>query len=334
MNRYLILLLWLVGCSTTEPHADFNSDLYSGVPVASLASGEPPKNESEAITRGDRALSNQQFDLALYEYLRSLSFPDAEYKEHTFYTVGQIHLARENYVLAEKSFQASVGEDPNHIGSLQALGTLYTKRGERQQGQQYYLNALNADQQRLGRDVKTRLSPQSLSTYLVDHQSPTEAYAGLGILYDLEQQHAFAQRLFDKALKINPRDVKALIGLGYSYYMSGELNKAVYFTQAALKQSPNQEQAINNLALIAIAQDQPQQALSIFRRHMSEEKALNNVGYFLILNGKPDEAIPYLQRAIDTKPSYYELANKNLVRALSLIRKNGDTSRAVITTPK
>jgi Tfp pilus assembly protein PilF len=55
-------------------------------------------------------------------------------------------------------------------------------------------------------------------------------------------------------------------------------------------------------------------------RQMEAPEALNNVGYFLILQGKPDEAIPYLQQAIDKKPSYYKLANENLSRALAEVR--------------
>ena len=41
----------------------------------------------------------------------------------------KLHLARENSELADKSFRASLAENPDHIGSLTELGTLYTKRG-------------------------------------------------------------------------------------------------------------------------------------------------------------------------------------------------------------
>lgn len=56
-------------------------------------------------------------------------------------------------------------------------------------------------------------------------------------------------------------------------------------------------------------------------RHMDAPEALNNVGYFLIIQGRPDEAIPYLQQAIDKKPSYYKIANENLNRALAEVRE-------------
>ncbi|MGU3846954.1 tetratricopeptide repeat protein, partial [Vibrio diabolicus] len=39
---------------------------------------------------------------------------------------------------------------------------------------------------------------------------------------------------------------------------------------------------------------------------------------------------PYLQQAIDKNPAYYELANKNLERALAMVRERGDTSTALL----
>jgi Tfp pilus assembly protein PilF len=57
-------------------------------------------------------------------------------------------------------------------------------------------------------------------------------------------------------------------------------------------------------------------------KFMDAPEALNNVGYFLMLQGKPERAIPYLQQAIDKKPSYYKVANENLERALLEVRAN------------
>ena len=54
---------------------------------------------------------------------------------------------------------------------------------------------------------------------------------------------------------------------------------------------------------------------------MTKPEALNNVGYFLTLQGKPEKAIPYLQQAIDSRPTYYKVANENLERALAMVRE-------------
>ncbi|MHC6800937.1 tetratricopeptide repeat protein, partial [Vibrio antiquarius] len=176
IKKYVIIsLLVLTACSTTEQSSDFDSTLYSGKPVESLTNDEPPKTEEEAISRGDIALSNKNVDLALYEYIRSLSFPNAVHKDKTLYTVGRIHLARENSELADKSFRASLAENPDHIGSLTELGTLYTKRGEKDVGKSYYIRALNADQIRMDGDpiiTKDNITAESVATYRYDDKSP------------------------------------------------------------------------------------------------------------------------------------------------------------------
>ena len=103
--------------------------------------------------------------------------------------------------------------------------------------------------------------------------------------------------------------------------MSGEYRKAQRFVVQALKQEPDNEKALNNLALIYLGKGEITRAVNVFSRHMDKPEALNNVGYFLILQGKPDKAIPYLQQAIDSKSSYYKVANENLERALALVRE-------------
>ncbi|WP_282156617.1 tetratricopeptide repeat protein [Vibrio diabolicus] len=329
----IISLLLLTACSTTQQSSDFDSSLYSGKPVESLTNDEPPKTEEEAISRGDTALRNNNVDLALYEYLRSLSFPNAVHKDKTLYTVGRIHLARENQELADRSFRAALAQNLDHIGALASLGTLHTKRGEKDVGKSYFIRALNADQLRMDGEpsiTKDNITADSVETYRYDEQSPVAAYSGLGVLYDINGEHDIAQALIRKGLDIDSRNVNALVSLGYSYYMEKAYAKATYFTRAALSIKPDDERAINNLGLIALAKNQPRQALSIFSRHMTEPEALNNVGYFLILQGKPGEAIPYLQQAIDKNPAYYELANKNLERALAMVRERGDTSTVVL----
>lgn len=85
-----LLCVSLLGCASSESEPkEFDGSLYAGKPVDSLTNEEPPKTEMEAITRGDTALGNKNYDLALYEYLRSLSFSDASHQNKTLYTVGR-----------------------------------------------------------------------------------------------------------------------------------------------------------------------------------------------------------------------------------------------------
>ena len=321
----LVTVLFISGCASEPEPESFDSVLYDGRPIDTLTSELAPLTEKEAITRGDLALSSGNTDLALYEYIRSLEFADAKYQDQSLYTIGRIHYSRGNFALSEKAYLMSVEYNPNNAKVLEHLGAMYTKQGNIEQGRSYFFRSVNADQVRLSNtDVfyGDELTVAGIDDLQVDNSSPALAYMGLGVLYDVEANHEIAKAFLHKALKIKPGSVKALINLGYSYYMNGEYNDAQRFTLAALEKSPNNENALNNLALIYLGKGEIKRAINVFMRHMDAAEALNNVGYFLILQGKPDKAIPYLEQAIDKKPSYYKVANENLERAVAEVRAN------------
>ncbi|NOJ13471.1 tetratricopeptide repeat protein [Vibrio splendidus] len=327
-NKFLLLLLpvLLLGCaSSDEPTNQFDAELYSGKPIDTLTSDEPPLNEKEAIMRGDIALRDNNIDLALYEYIRSLSFPEKEFHDKTLFTIGQIHSSRGNYALAERAYLAALDFNPAHTEVLEQLGVLYTKQRRTDEGRSYFFKAINSDQVRLKSSETIQnyqaLNQSEVASLKVDSMSPSLAYMGIGVLEDVDGKHQIAQEYFKKSLTIDKSSVKALLNMGYSHYMYGNYKEAYQYTRSALELEPNNEKAQNNLALIYLASGDIKKATNVFMRHMEAPEALNNVGYFLILQGKPDQAVPYLQQAIDKKSSYYKVANENLNRALAEVRE-------------
>ncbi len=324
-SRVFILALLLVGCASEPDPVPFNRDLYTGesIETLNLDNKTAPQTEREAIERGDKALNQQNMDLALYEYIRSLALPTGEFRDRTLYTIGRIHQSRGNLELAQKAYLMALDINPNNIPVLEQLGANFSKSGDVVQGENFFLRALNADQLRLGSTqqlLNQPLTPTLISSLVVDGRSPILAYQGLGILHDIKVNHVIAQAFYQQAIKIDPNSQKTLINMGYSYYMSGDYEQAEKITLNALKMVGNNPKVQNNLALIYLAEDRIQKALTTFMTHMDTAEALNNVGYFLILQGKPEKAIPYLQQAIDKKPSYYKIANENLERALAEVR--------------
>lgn len=327
----LCLCLTAVGCTSQEDNsvemAIFNNELYDGKPVSSSSGDSPPMSEEEAIMRGDSALLRSNLDMALYEYIRSIGFPEAEHQAKTLYAIGQIHQARKNLPLAKKAFQQSLNYDDSYINSFSQLGVIYSKQGQLTQAKSFFYKAINADLIRLNNSKvpinDTDLSVIEIAALNIDQQSPYISYLGLGILYDLEQKHELAQALYQRSLDIKPDAVNTLISFGYSHYMSKNFKEAEKLTRQALKLDSDNEKAINNMALIYLAQGMNARALNIFMQQMDEAMALNNIGYFLLLNSKPEEAVTYFQQAIDKKPSYYKMANDNLTRALAVMREEG-----------
>lgn len=132
---YICLLASLVGCSSqSNKPKPFENELYDGRPVETFNANAAPMTEVEAIKRGDSALNANNTDLALYEYIRSLDFPDAKHRDKTLFTIGRIHQSRGNLALAEKAYLMALEANPDNIKVLQQLGASYTKQGDVEQG--------------------------------------------------------------------------------------------------------------------------------------------------------------------------------------------------------
>lgn len=312
----------LAACSSSQQHEQFYSNLYQGKPVETLDIEEKPLSEMDAIQRGDLALRNKNTDRALYHYITALEFVNGLHRDKVLLSIAQIHATRGNDDLVEQALLMALEANPNNVDVLQMLGRDYSKKGDVEKGKIYFTRAINADQIRLksGYSITANTQGAGLIKLKRDKQSPAIAYIGLGILHDLDLQHSIAQTLYRHALEIEPNSKKAMMNLGYSYYMEGNYDQATLYTMKALKFDTADKKANNNLALIYLAQDDEKSALNVFMRVMEAPEALNNVGYFLMLQGKAAQAIPYFQQAIDKKPYFYKAANENLEQALQRVK--------------
>ncbi|KUI96749.1 TPR repeat-containing protein [Vibrio sp. MEBiC08052] len=312
----------MTGCATQQQQqaSSMMAQLYDGRPLSSLNVTDAAKTEQEAITRGDAAMREQNDDLALFEYIRALSLPSGQHRDQILYKIGRIHQLHQREALADKAYQMALRDNPDNIDVLQQLGVINSKKGAFDVGKRYFLRAIDVDQERLNHPAnlsQTRNPIEWVAALELDEHSPTDAYMGLGIIYDMDFHHELAQALYKKVLHIQPQSGKLLLNIGYSYYMSGDYLEAKRATLAALALEPDNRRAQNNLALIYLGHGKIQRALNVLMQQMESYEAFNRVGYFLMIQGDPGKAIPYLQQAIDEKPSYYQAAHENLERAVA-----------------
>ncbi len=327
----------LTACSSGSGRRN-HIDLYQGIPIESLSVDKPPVNEEEAIQRADKALSKQKalskekalseqnIDLALYEYIRSLSFADAKQQDSTLFNIGRLHYSRSNLTLAETAYLRSLQFNPNNVDSLNQLGVIYNQSGEVEKGITYFLKAINADQIALSqpenvidtdtiKDNVELLTQQQVTALFVTSQSPIESYIGLGTMFDTEGRHEIAKSFYEKALQIDPKSSKGLFDLGLSHYTTGNYDLAKRFMSSALQYEPKNTKMANQLALTHIKLDEPVMALNVFMRSMKAPEALHRVGYLLLSQGNPEAAVFYLQQAKNKSPADNTLINKTLNRA-------------------
>ena len=319
----LLATSFLAGCASNDEAVnkntvDFNHELYDGKSTLGLTGDFPPENAQEAILRGDKAYLANDPDLALYEYIRALSFPSQDNADQAFYKIGYIHQQRGNYDLAKLAYSRAAMIKEDNIQYASSVGIVELKLGEHDIAKKQLLRAVKMDQVRQGKkdwDPEKDLFSQKL---MIDNASPLNAYIGLGIIADLDAKHKAAQQIYLAALMQDSRSEKTLTNLGYSYYLDGNLKQSEIINRRTTTLYPKNRRAWSNLGLTYIKSKRFEDALDALSNVMPREKALNDVGYFAMLEGDYETAINYLERAINTSPVFYAKAQENLKRAEKL----------------
>ncbi|MGF1759206.1 tetratricopeptide repeat protein [Photobacterium sagamiensis] len=326
--KYLLFLSILLssllsGCATQEDqtnasNTNFDHELYDGKSTLGLSGDFPPETPTEAIIRGDKAYLEKNSDLALYEYIRALSFPAQDKADQAYYKIGYIHQQRGNFELAKIAYSRAALINEDNIQYAASAGIVELKLGENENAEKHLLRTIRMDQERQG---KTDWDP-NLDTFAsklsIDQSSPLNAYIAMGIIADLDARHEQAQQIYRSCLRVNGKSRPALTNLGYSYYLSGNARQAEIINKRATMLYPDDKRAWSNLGLIYIRSKRYEDALDSLQHAMSPAEALNDIGYFSMLEGDYEASVNYLEQAINTSPTYYAKAHQNLKRAKKL----------------
>jgi Flp pilus assembly protein TadD len=294
----LLVLISLAACNSQEirPDDPKSHDFSAlGDPAGRLeyATAIPSASKQESVMRGDSALANGDRKRALFEYIDALGKGGAD--ADLLYKVGRIHLDMGNEGQAELAFRLALSANADDVASLQELALMQVQRRE-----------FDGARSNLRRVIGE--APRAV-----------KAHNALGVIADMDAEHAQAQQHYAEALRWAPGSPVYLNNLGYSHYLSGDLGLAErYFTQA-LDRQPSYERAWRNLALVYAKSGRYAEALNAFRKTGKDYEAYNDLGYVVMLKGDYDRASQFLEEAIRLSPTYYELADRNRQR-LQLIQ--------------
>ncbi|MBL4913840.1 tetratricopeptide repeat protein [Shewanella schlegeliana] len=316
-SAMLGILLFVTACSSTPEEAPVEvkeperQDLLDVGTLSSVASDfSAPKTEADALTKARTEEQSGNLEKALYAYIQALDF-NAKNAE-TFYQIGRIHTMRGNIDIAFRAYNEALSLDPNLMRVHADLGVISMDKRQYREARLYLEKAIELDQYRL----EQLENKQVMREFLVpDQDSPARVYNAIAILEDVENNHQQAREYFKLILELQPHSPVLITNLGYSYYLTGELSMAEKYLRQAIRQDSNFDRAWTNLGLVYVRKGLYKRALATFERTMSPAEALNDLGYFLMLEGQYEKAIALFERAIDTSPSYFEQAQKNLRRA-------------------
>ena len=252
----------------------------------------------DPVREGDNAARRGDYEDALKSYLLAISSqeqPDPE----VWYRVAAVctHIGRNQQAL--RAYLEVLKITPDHAGALEGAGLEYLELKATEEAREHLNAAL---------EVEPDL---------------WRAHNALGILADQENDHASAIGHFANALNINVNSPMILNNIGYSRYLSGDLEQAARDFYKATELQPDYHPAWSNLGLVYARQGWYADAVSMLGRSVDTPVAFNNVGYIASENGDLREAEQLLSEAIRLSPTYYRDAYQNLAMVRGRIRSEG-----------
>ncbi len=186
----------------------------------------------------------------------------------------------------------------------------------------------------LARGVTQRALQVKLGTYLAEAgaagkaialletlpSDDTEVLNALGIAYASSNRRADAERMFRRAMDLDPTNGLAHQNLGTLHLLANDLASAEQTLRAAIAIDPSLAEAHTTLGVVLAQSNRRPEAVDAWKRAIelepTEFKALYNVTVELLKQGRTDEARHYGQRFIATAPPPLYAADIARVRQL------------------
>ncbi|MBL4707601.1 MAG: tetratricopeptide repeat protein [Flavobacteriales bacterium] len=103
----------------------------------------------------------------------------------SYYNLGVVYMATQQFLLAEQSFNSAIQSSPNMAGAYNNLGVIYFDKKNYETAKEYFTKCLESD------------------------PNFQNAIANLGAVYHNTGQLELARQFYIKALKLNPNDVNS-----------------------------------------------------------------------------------------------------------------------------
>jgi Tfp pilus assembly protein PilF len=289
------VLMLMAACQTMP------KEVSPPAPPDPAAAAEQAMAISTALHQAEGALSAGQYDLAQRQYLNILAV-DSQNLEAQL-GLGEILLA--------------IGESSKAAGVFRGLREVDEVRARAVQGEGL---ALLAGGYRA--EARDRLEAAlSLDAAL------WRSWNALGQLNDSERNWADSARCYDEALGQKPDAAIVHNNKGFSLLLQGKYEAASGHLVRALELQPRLVAAQANLRLALAWQGRYVEAIGGLDRD-DTARVLNNIGYVALLRGDYERSEALLTRAMESSPSYFEVASRNL-QTLKVMKEGSEAPDAV-----
>ena len=193
--------------------------------VSCGANLEVRKNQEEALRNlGEAYIREGDYTTALRKLLEAEKLYSKD--PHLQYDLGLVYMAKERIDLAIHHFKKAVEIKPDYTPAKNSLGAVYL-------AQKRWDDAIACFKEITG-DLL--------------YATPYYPLSNLGWAYYNKKEYALAEKYYQDALKIEPRFVIALRGLGKTYIATGRISEAIAVLEKAVKNSPNSAELYLDLA--------------------------------------------------------------------------------------
>ena len=240
---------------------------------------------NDAVLKAEKAMQAGNTDLAQLYYIKAFDLEPNNVQ--VLQKMADLYIALKKYELAEVSLKLLVKQQPLNA----------------QASEQYGLLLLT---------LRKYSEARANLTSVVAKRQSWQAYNGLGIIANIENEPLKAEAYFRQADNISPNSPELLNNIGFALYKMDRLREAESFYSKALQINPGFKKSIYNYALLQARSRRYEEAFHSFSNVASTAEANNNIGYIAMMNGDYPEANRYLHEAIKSSPQFYKKANDNL----------------------
>jgi Flp pilus assembly protein TadD len=270
----------------------------AATPSSEFSAADELAVDGDPVLLGDNAARRGDYEAALTHYIVAIDAQETPDPE-VWFRVGAVctHIGKRQQAL--QAYLQVVDLNPEHAGGQEGAGLELMGLQAMDQARDHLVAAVTLDPQRW------------------------RAHNGLGILADRNDDYAAAIEHYQTALAINTNSPMILNNVGYSRYLSGDLEQAARDFYRVTELRPDYTPAWSNLGLVYARQGWYADAVNILNRSMDIATAHNNVGSIALRNGDLADAEQLLSEAIRLSPTYYEGAYQNLAVVRARMRSEG-----------
>ena len=214
--------------------------------------------------------------------------------------------------LANKFYNETLKQNPNHLGAYNNLGILHNQLGQYEKAKSFYEKAIE------------------IQPYNAD------AYFNLGNTFKILRQHQEAISFYEKAIKIKPNYVDAHYNLANTLRETGKYQKSIICYEKVIKINSTHIDSYNNLGILFNEFQEHQKAIDCYEKAIEINPnfagAYNNLGNVFKDLGEFKKSIKYYEKTIKINPNNIDAHNNlgNILKELGEHQKAMNCYQKVI----